>query len=222
MNRTCVDCSSKFQAGPEARFCNACRPLHRGRKTTKYPLTPEVEELLRSRYDTRVRGRAAEIARQLGWPTWMVKKTARKFGLTRPAPASRRDWTAEEIQVLRTWQGLRSAKWIGRRIDRSETSVVLKFKRMRLSRRIRWGYTIGDLSRCFGVDPHTIDRWLRYGWLDARPQGTARRHDIQRVSEKSVLEFVTKHRLQYRIDRVDQDWFLGLVLGQANRTNGQE
>lgn len=211
--RTCEDCGCGFQAGPWARWCTVCRALHRRKERLKYEITDEIVRMLRDRYDTTVRGRAAELAAQLGWPKWQIQRLAGKLGLCRPWPPDRRPWTDEEIEYLRTWAGLRTAKWIGQRIGRGETSVAVKLGRLKLSRRVRSGYSQQDLAACFGVDAHCIGRWIKRGLLKANMQGTLRQHDIQRCSEPAVLEFIRTHREEYRLDKVNQGWFLDLVLG---------
>jgi hypothetical protein len=211
--RRCSDCGEPFTAGPQATLCPICRPLHCRTKTVKYRLDGYVCQLLRERYDSRVRGRAGEIARQLSWPDWAVKKAARQLGLSTPWSKDRRLWTAAEVKFLKLWEGRRSAMWIARRLGRGETSVILKFKRLRLSRRVREGYSIYELAECFGVNDHTARRWINRGWIRAVAQGTAREHDVRRISENQILRFVRQHPLEFRLDKVHQLWFLGLLLG---------
>src|SRR5208283_4730935 len=134
-------------------------------------LTGEVEALIREQYDTRVRGRAAEIAAQLGWPKWAVNRLARTLGLAKHYAAERK-WKSEEMAYLYRWNGKRSARWIAKKIGRSETSIILKFKRMGLSRAVREGYTQRELARCFGVDDHVVARWVRLKWIKGVRDGT--------------------------------------------------
>jgi hypothetical protein len=217
--RICVDCGDPFPAGKSAKYCPTCRPLNRAPKRTKYVLDGALIEVLRQRYDTRVRGRVAQIAGQLGWPTFAVKRAAHLLGLSQPWPADRRDWTAAEVAELQKWLGVRSAAWIAERLGRGLTSVALKIKRLGLSRRIIEGYTQRSLAECFGVDDHTVARWIGLRYLGGRRDGTDRPNDTIRISEVEVLRFLRSHRLEYRLDKVDQTWFLGLVLGAPAETD---
>lgn len=223
--RPCQDCRTPFVGGPPARYCPACRWKHRGRKAEKYVWTPERDQVLRERYDGRVKGRAAELARLVGWPTWVIKKRAATLGLC--YAADRRDWTAEETAFLWEHGGHRHTHWIAKQLGRSETSVVLKFKRLQISRRVRDGYTLRELTLCFGTDHHVIERWVREGKLvssragrpaagahelaTVRRRGTNRPRDAWAVSDADLLRFIQAHPLTFRLDKVDQVWFLDLI-----------
>ena len=218
--RTCEDCGCKFLAGPWARWCPVHRPLHRGRKV-KYKLTDQIARLIRDRYDSKVPGRAAEIGAEIGWPKWQVQKAAARLGVAHPWPPDRRAWTDDQVEYLQTWAGLRSPKWIGRQLGRRESSVMNKLKHLRLSWRVRGGYSQRALAACFGCDDHLVGRWIKRGLLEANMQGTLRRHDIRRVSEPAILEFIRLHREEYRLDKVDQKWFLDLVLGPGGQNDNR-
>ena len=128
----------------------------------------------------------------------------------------RRPWTAAEAEIIERLLGKVSALTIAKRLKRTEASVVLKIKRMGLSRRVRNGYTMRDLEECLGEDHHKIQRWIENGWLRDHLQGT-RRHDgngrdIHRFREKEILEFLPRHPEEINLGKVDAIWFLDLVL----------
>lgn len=208
----CRDCGAEFAGGRFAQYCPTCRPLHRNPKRTKYVLDGETIALLKDRYDGRIRNRAAEIARQLGWPKYAVQRAARLLGLVVPLRATlRKSWTEDEISFLRSWAGQRNAGWIARRLGRPESSVHNKIKRLELSRAVSSGYSLREVCRCFGVDHHVVDRWIKNGWLRH-----GNRHEGDRwprFDEGDLRQFVRKHPLEFRLDKVDQVWFMGLVLG---------
>ena len=217
--KPCQNCRRPFRGGPPARYCPACRWKHRGRTSTKYVWTPERDQLLRERYDGKVKGRAASIAAGLGWPPWQIKRRAAQLGLC--YPADRRDWTAQEERFLWQHAGRRHLHWMATQLGRSETSVVLKLKRMQISRAWREGYTLRDLELCFGCDHHPIDRWIRQGWLQGRRRGTRRTGsggrgngpaDAWYFTDEDLVRFVRSYPAAFRLDKVDQHWFLDLVL----------
>lgn len=219
--RRCKDCGKPFLAA-HAVYCPACRWKHRGRKAKKYAWTPERDQLLRERYDGKVKGRAASIGECLGWPAWVIKKRAQELGLAHPWPADRRNWTRQEERFLVNHAGSRHLHWLAAQLKRSETSVVLKLKRMQISRRWREGYTLRDLELCFGCDHHAIDRWIRKGWLQGHRRGTRRTGpggrghgpaDAWYFTDDDLLSFVRAYPAEFRLDKVDQPWFLDLVLG---------
>jgi hypothetical protein len=73
-----------------------------------------------------------------------------------------------------------------------------------------------DLELCLGEDHHKISKWIANGWLQDRLQGTQRRdgngHDIHRIREQDILDFIKHHPQEINLGKVDQMWFLDLVL----------
>jgi hypothetical protein len=128
----------------------------------------------------------------------------------------RRPWTAAELNLLERLVGRVSTATIAKRLRRPEGSIVNRLKRMKTSRRVRDGYTIRDLELCLGEDHRKISVWIANGWLQDRLQGT-RRHDgngndIHRIREEDVLDFIKRHPQEINLGKVDQTWFLDMVL----------
>lgn len=129
---------------------------------------------------------------------------------------NRKPWTRAELNALEDLTGHLSAATIAKHLLRPVSSVVNKMKRLHLSRRVRNGYTMRDLELCLGEDHHKISGWIKKGWLRDHLQGT-RRHDgngrdIHRIREKDVLDFIRDHPQEINLGKVDQTWFLDLVL----------
>ena len=222
--RPCRDCGTPFLGTPPARYCPNCRWRHRGRTPKKYVWTPERDQVLRERYDGRVKGQAAALAAAIGWPAWVIKKRAAALGLC--YPVERTAWTPVDTRFLLEHTGTRTTHWIATQLHRSETSVVMKCKRERIRRRVQAGYTLRELTLCFGTDHHVIERWVREGKLvsagrgrpgvDApashiRKRGTARVRDAWAVSDADLLRFIQAYPLTFRLDKVDAVWFLDLI-----------
>jgi hypothetical protein len=155
-----------------------------------------------------------QMVRLTGVPRWYIKRQAARLGLT--LHIDRRPWTTNEMDLLDKLVGRVSSSTIAKRLHRPESSVVNKLKRIGTSRRVRNGYSICDLELCFGEDHHKITRWIKNGWLRDRLQGT-RRHDgngndIHRIREKDILTFIRNHPQEINLGKVDQSWFLDLVL----------
>lgn len=149
-----------------------------------------------------------------GLPRWYIKRQAARLDLT--MKVDRKPWTLAELNLLERLVGRLSAAAIAKRLRRPESSVVNKLKRLETSRRVRKGYTMRDLEQCFGEDHHKISAWVANGWLQDRLQGTRRRdgnrNDIHRIREKDVLDFLRNHPQEINLGKVDQTWFLDLVL----------
>ncbi len=177
--------------------------------TKKYTWTAERDQVLRDRYDGTIKGRAAEIAVVLGWPTWAIKRRAAELGLTYhvdPKP-----WTKEEEAFLLEHAGSRLLPWIARKLQRSVTSVKMKCRHLDLSHRYRKGYTLRELALCFGCDHHVIERWVRENKLQIRRRGTERERDAWHVTDADLLRFISEHPMAFQLRRVDRFWFMDLV-----------
>jgi DNA-binding CsgD family transcriptional regulator len=184
----------------------------------KYSWTEALDVYLREHYYGGLNQRFKvinQVVRMTAFPRWFIKRQAPRLGLCLHNP-NRRAWTAEEVGILERWVGQISSHAIAKRLHRSENSVALKLKGMKISRRVRSGYTMRDLMLCLGEDHHKIQRWMAEGWLRDHPQGTKRHdgngHDIHRYSERDLLKFIAEHPNEINLGKVDQLWFLDLVL----------
>jgi hypothetical protein len=189
----------------------------RRRQNLKYAWLPQHDAYLRAHYygGLHQRGRVIrELASQTGFPRWYIKRQARRLGLA--MSQHRHPWTQEELDSLDRLLGKVSAATIAKRLKRTETSVVMKIKALGHSRRVSDGYTMRDLEECLGEDHHKIQKWIGKSWLRDRLQGT-RRHDgngndIHRFREKDILAFIKQHPQEICLGKLDQTWFLDLVL----------
>ena len=220
----CVICGQPIGEGrkqgqppSEARYCSKCRADRRRRAKLKYMWRPEFEVFLKAQYYGGLNRRFQVLNRMIrmtGLPRWYIKRQAARLGLT--MKMDRKPWTPAELTVLEKLVGRVSSATIAKRLHRPESSVVNKLKRLGNSRRVREGYTMRDLEQCLGEDHHKISAWIANGWLRDRLQGT-RRHDgngrdIHRIGEKDVLRFLKNHPQEINLGKVDQVWFLDLVL----------
>lgn len=211
ITRTCEDCGKDYLCSRRSRWCKHCRWRHRGRfgKPKKYVWTPERDAIIRKDYDGRIKGRAAQVAQRLSWPTWVIKKRAGLLGLC--YPADHRNWTKKEESFLTWHAGHRTVNWMSTQLKRSLSSITLKLKRMKISRAIRNGYMLRDLEACFGIDHHQIDHWVEKGWLKVRTLSKGVKGSKWQVKEDQILTFIQEHPTTFRLDKVDQLWFMDLI-----------
>ncbi len=220
---TCIKCGNQVEEGRRdrrpvaAKFCLKCRSERRRRHRLKYAWLPQHDAYMRAHYHGGLhqRGRTIrELARQTAFPRWYIKRQAQRLGLT--MHPDRRPWTKQELDTLDRLLGKVSAATIAKRLKRTETSVVMKVKALGRSRRVTERYTIRDLELCLGEDHHKIQKWIANGWLRDGFQGTQRHdgngHDIHRFREKDLLNFIKHHPQEINLGKVDQIWFLDLVL----------
>jgi len=183
----------------------------------KYTWLPEYDAELKAHYFGGLNRRFQvlnRMVRMTGLPRWYIKRQAARLGLT--MKMDRKPWTQAELTLLERLVGRVSAATIAKRLHRPESSVVNKLKRLGSSRRVREGYTMRDLEQCLGEDHHKISVWIASGWLRDRHQGTHRHggngNDIHRIREKDILRFIRNHPQEINLGKVDQLWFLDLVL----------
>ena len=151
----CQQCGNVIEEGrsrskppTDAKYCLSCRAERRRRANLKHVWRPEYGVYLKTHYYGGLNRRFQVVNRMIcetGLPRWYIKKRASRLGLT--MHQNRRPWTAAEEAIVERLLGNVSALTIAKRLKRSETSVVLKIKRMGLSRRVRNGYTMRDLVR---------------------------------------------------------------------------
>lgn len=205
----------------QAKYCDPCRPAFRGRQRM-YHWTPEKDQALREllspekrRAHRRALGRLKDlIGARLGFPGWEVQRRASLLGLVDPRP-DWKPWTDEEDQRIIAWASRgRTPHWISQQCGRTLASITLRLKRLKFSIRAgREYYTSRDLAECFGVDSHAVTRWINNGLLQAkrrRPGDSVNNQWI--ITHTDVLRFVHQHRTAFKLNRVDQVWFLDLVL----------
>lgn len=223
----CVICSQRIQEGrnhgeppTEAKYCLKCRADRRRRGRLKYVWRPEYDAFLKAQYYGGLNRRFRvlnRLIRMTGLPRWHIKRHAARLGLT--MKTDRKPWTQAELTLLERLVGRVSTATIAKRLHRPESSVVNKLNRLGASRRVREGYTMRDLEQCLGEDHHKISAWIANGWLQDRLQGTQRHggngNDIHRIQERDILRFIKTHPQEINLGKVDQMWFLDLVLLQG-------
>ena len=226
----CLDCGSTIEEGRkdrppiDAKFCLRCRSERRRRTRLKYVWLPQHDAYMRAHYHGGLhqRGRVIkELVRQTGFPRWYIKRQAQHLGLT--MHPDRRSWSQDELEVLDRLLGKVSAGTIAKRLKRTETSVVMKIKSLGQSRRLSEGYTMRDLELCLGEDHHKVQKWIENGWLRDGVRGTQRHngngYDIHRFREIDILAFLKQHPLEINLGKVDQMWFLDLMLLKGIEAN---
>lgn len=199
---------------PQDLTCGANPPC---KTKPTYAWRPEYDAYLKAQYFGGLNRRFRVLNRMIrltGLPRWYIKRQAAWLGLT--LRMDRKPWTRRDMNVLEKLVGRVSSATIAKRLHRPESSVVNKLKKLGASRRVRDGYTMRELEMCLGEDHHKISAWIGKGWLQDRFQGT-RRHDgngkdIHRIRERDILNFIKNHPQEINLGKVDQTWFLDLVL----------
>lgn len=178
----------------------------------KYFFGEEEDRLIRERYDSRTET-IDELATLLRVPRWAVRRRAQQLGVAR---CKEPRWTPQEEEYLEANLPRLSVLALAKTLRRSPTAVALKAKRLGL-RKGDSGYTLRSLALGFGVDDHTVGRWIRAGMLEAARRNTQRERDMYLISEKAVREFIRRHPLEFDLRKVDQLWFIDLLTDGLRR-----
>ncbi len=179
--------------------------------TRKYHWNPAKDDYIRGHYDGRIPGRTGQIAKTMGRPKAVIMRRAKFLGLTHTR--DHRRFTPEEQDMISLNADHRCIQWIATRLQRSTSSIRRYLQRRKIRHHAKGGYTLSDLSFCFGVDHRTIHKWFDAGLLRHRRRGTDHPAKPWHVTEADLLTFVKKHPMVFRLDRVDQVWFMDLVAG---------
>ena len=188
----------------------------------KYVFTPQLDERIREIYwkrgvDKRVHripGIKA-VAKELGWPKSVINRRARILGLSRPREGP---WSAKELAILERYahltnEGIRQ-KLAEAGFHRTVTAIRLRIEHLRLRQNTPY-YTASSVANCFGVDHHCVTRWIRLGYLKAKPRGTQRTTeqggDTLLIHEREIRRFIIDHPTQFDIRKCDPVWLIDLL-----------
>lgn len=206
------DCGQDFIGWPGAKYCKRCMPKHRGSKAwdgrRKYVWTPERDQILRDHY----RSNATAIATRFfpGWQKWVITHRAQQLGLCR---TKEKPWTKAEDAFLLEHVGVHTAQWMQRQLrTRTVTAIIVRLKRLHISRRIQAdGMTMRQLEQALGVDHRQIVAWWRSGRLKGSYRSNPNEHERYEFQEPDIAEFLLNNPTAFRLDRVDQAWFMTLI-----------
>ena len=174
--------------------------------------TEAERDIVRREYDGH-NSTALRLANHLGVSFHGVKGQVSIMGI---AMDKSRDWTDKETETLIEMITQYAPLNIARRLHRSVNSVVVKSKRLGLSRRVRDGwFTKKEVCEILGVDHRKIQKYIDNGELKAsyhtgrKPQqnGGAMWHikteDLKKFIKKNIGDFQGRN-----VDLVMIAWLL--------------
>lgn len=232
--RQCCACRKPFAGGRYAENCPPCVEKRNPCKR-KFFWTPERDELLHKYWKGGRRGVVTEFLRAIDWPLtakYSVLRRAIELGLP---PLTRvggpgLEWTPEETAFLEAhagrWTVFKIAKWL----KRSPRAVAIHIFRMGVSADVRGaadGYTLEALGACLGEHQKTIARWVErgcFGRIQYRHGGKAPafERDPRLITPVKVRAFIRDYPNLFRLDRVDQTWFLDLIFNKYADADGRD
>ena len=196
------------RGAPRDELCHACRIKSRPNSKKKYFWTPELDLALTRAYRfARDRKELSELLnhlqRSIGFPRFAILARAAELGL---AFQVRRHWTTAEVESMRELLGTYTHRTVALKLGRTYQSVKRKVADLRLSSRVRQGYSLKDIQDLIGVNSRKVYSWICKGWL---------RLDDGRASDGEMRRFLRRHPEEYILRRVDEAWFKDIMFSRC-------
>ncbi|MDZ7809219.1 MAG: hypothetical protein U5L11_02570 [Arhodomonas sp.] len=190
--------------------------------TKRYHATPELDAAITRVYQHPGGATLKDLAAEHGVPHWWLKRRAVRLGLSRPAtkPAP---WSEAELAIVRdhhhhTLKHLRSIL-AAAGYQRTETAIhIVRKRKLGLSPRAADRYSATAAANLLGVNRSTVLHWIKSGWIEAEPAGTARTEqqggDMWDIHHQDLRRFIIANPHRVRLAKVeDQEWFIKLLAG---------
>jgi len=185
-------------------LCHRRRIMSRPNPRKRFVWTQELDQrLIRIYQDSRSRTELSRglsyMQRQTGFTRVVITSRAGALGWSF---VERRKWDRAELCFVQENAGALSAAAIARRLRRTHYSVKAKVAQLGLQLRVREGYSRDDVSTLLGVGAARVREWIDRGWLYL---------DQDRVTERSMKQFLMAHPEEYKLNRVDEAWYKGTL-----------
>lgn len=166
------------------------------------------------------RGAVNDLADELGVPRWWLTKRATRLGLTK-AHRKEPPWTAAEDDLMRKAPlhdpPAAARLFRAHGFSRSPTAIVVRAKRLGLSRRATRGtLSATAAARILGVDAKTLSGWCIAGDIEASRRGTRRLPqqggDSWDIAPAALRRFVLDNLERIDLRRVEKFAFVDLLV----------
>lgn len=166
----------------------------------------------------------AELARQLGEPRWLITQRCRRLGLTRPRKKEP-PWTAAEEELMKRvpLHDVEKCSEIFRAhgFARTATAIMVRSKRIGLSRRTHGTFSATSAAKIIGWDSKTVAEYCLKGILKAGRRKTKRLpqqggdpHSIERAD---LRQFVIDNLELIDFRKVDKFALVDLLVAGGER-----
>jgi hypothetical protein len=195
-----------------------------GGKKEKIVAPEGFDDELRSFYENdkgRRKGELNAFADEAGLPRWWVSKRARKLSLTLPHVKGP-PWTAAETELMKQVplhdpdQCAKIFRENG--FSRSPTAIVVRAKRLELSRRYRDTMSATAVSKILGIDNKGVTAELIAGRMQGEKRPTNRRTqqggDPWSVTPAALRRYIIDHLDRVDLRKVEKFAFVQVVAGE--------
>jgi len=186
----------------------------KGGNSPKHKWLDWERDIVRREYDGHNLS-AIHIAGKLGVTLSAVKGQVQQMGIAMDKSPR---WNDKEIEILREMITQYSSLTIAKRLNRSVNSIVVKSKRLGISRRVRDGwFTKKEVCEILGVDHKKIQRYIDGGELKATWHTGVKPHKngltMWHIVTEDLKDFVKKNIGDFQGRNVDLVMIVWLVNG---------
>ena len=205
-----MKCECGLAEAVQGGKCRRCWAAALGDRRRAYRWTVELQDELRQAYALAKPARSAILdlmQKRTGWPRHALWDEAGRLGLRGGRYTL---WSAEEDAILAGKIGTVALSEIAAQLGRPFHSVAYRAKRLEMSRRVRDGYSLGELAEILGCSrPRLFDLIARgmLGRLKQTPKGP-------RVADRARLRFVRRHANEIDFRVADQTYLKGVLCGK--------
>ncbi len=199
-----------------------------GAARRRIAMTPMLEKAIRERWPSlTAKGAVTAFAEELGMPKHTLLRHAARFGLThqqRKEPP----WSEAETALMSRvpLHSPEKAAQIFREhgFNRTATAIVVRAKRLDLSRRYKATLSAAGAAKILGVDNKTVTLWCIQGLLKASKRPTRRLPqqggDPWSIERADLRRFVLDQLASIDIRKVDKVAFVDLLVNVGGEQGG--
>jgi len=149
------------------------------------------------------------LSQRIGIPPWRISKRAVELGIL-PTQKKEPNWTDRELKILELNSHLSlsrikvNLKKYG--FARTEQGIYQKRKSMRFVLALN-DYNVASIAMCFGVDAHTVKRWIERKLLKSQKREGSRYYIKRLWIKKFIVENVSI--IDFR--KIDKYWLVDLL-----------
>ncbi len=184
---------------------------------------PEMDERIRAEWPAlKGRGAVDALALKLDVPRWWLSKQATKLGLSAPHRKEPR-WTEAEDALMRKvplHDPHRAARIFREHgYPRTPTAIVVRAKRLDLSRRTHETLSATGAAKILGVDGKSVTSWCIAGDIKAGRRGSKRLvqqgGDAWAIEPADLRTFILLNLDRIDIRKVEKFAFVALIAGSS-------
>lgn len=169
---------------------------------------------------------AAELARQLGVPRWLVSQRCNKLGLTRPRKKEP-PWTAAEDDLMKQVPLHDAEKcseiFRAHGFNRTATAIRVRAKRLSLSCRQRGAFSATAAAKILGLDGKTVAVYCLNGTIKSTRRGTKRLPqqggDAHSIERADLRQFVVDNLELIDFRKVDKFALVDLLVSDGGKVS---